>query len=71
MSQCTTKWLMLENKIIDEYEVPKYTKCSKCHRFKFVFFVHTDFGDYDCYICSKPGNIRFLCLNCSHTKINM
>ena len=72
MSQpCKTKWLMLDNKILEEYEAPKYSKCKKCGRFKFTFFVHQKVGDYYCYICSESGNIRALCFNCSNSKINM
>lgn len=69
MGKCTTKWLLLEDSIITEYEIPKFGRCKKCGRFKFTFFVHEKIGDYSCYICSESGNIRTLCFNCSHSKI--
>ena len=65
---CNRKWIILNDNILESYNASPYIKCRYCDKFKFVFFVHENFGDYYCYKCDKEGFIRYVCFNCSKGK---
>ena len=58
------KWILLKNsKIRKEYEIDIVT-CKKCRGYSFPYFVHSEEGDYSCYICDHSGSLKNYCVYC-------
>lgn len=66
MEKCKRKWIPLDEKLMNEYEITP-RKCKICCRINHPQFVHAkdgDSGEYTCYICKRDGSLKIFCFHC-------
>lgn len=59
------KWLLLNNDIAKEYD-KSLIICKNCSNYALPYFVHSDTGDYSCFICKKDGDVKNYCVYCKN-----
>jgi hypothetical protein len=57
------KWLLLNNDIAKEYDKTLII-CKNCSNYALPYFIHSEIGDYTCYICNKDGDVKNYCVYC-------
>jgi hypothetical protein len=62
---CPIKWIRLTHDETHEYGYNFAVPC-KCGKWKVLYGVHNEIGDYQCPRCSGSINLSYYCFECKH-----